>query len=237
MIVENKPNTSSWNLEDGYSRAGKKSVYPYRAFSFRISRFTAQITVSDGEHDNLCQNDIAGVKVFLNIPGEIPSTLQSVKAYTQSSFLQSVTTYITPYLIKAADGLRKYAPNTRKCYFASERRLRFFKLYTKNNCELECLATFIKQECDCVKLSMPSKFIAFCHVSFDEFAFDFVGDNKTSICGAASIPCYQSAQRKLFDDHEIDNMQDQQARIFRQNCNCLDSCTSIVYNTQTYQSA
>lgn len=45
----------------------------------------------------------------------------------------------------------------RQCFFNNERYLRFFKLYTQANCELECLTNHTLKECSCVKFSMPSK--------------------------------------------------------------------------------
>lgn len=44
----------------------------------------------------------------------------------------------------------------RQCFFDTERQLRFFKIYTQRNCELECLANFTVKTCGCAKFSMPS---------------------------------------------------------------------------------
>lgn len=34
-------------------------------------------------------------------------------------------------------------------------KLRFYKNYTQANCEMECLSNYTKNECGCVKFSMP----------------------------------------------------------------------------------
>jgi hypothetical protein len=49
---------------------------------------------------------------------------------------------VKPNMITTSDGLIGYAPNRRQCYFNDERQLKFFKVYTQSNCELECLANF-----------------------------------------------------------------------------------------------
>jgi hypothetical protein len=47
----------------------------------------------------------------------------------------------------------------RQCYIAGERQLKFFKIYTKSNCELECLTNLTLRYCNCSAFFMPSKTI------------------------------------------------------------------------------
>lgn len=75
--------------------------------------------------------------------------------------IQVAPSEIAEFSIKAtqittSDGLRGYEPSKRQCFFNSDRQLRFFKVYTQNNCEEECLANFTKQECGCARFFMPS---------------------------------------------------------------------------------
>lgn len=76
--------------------------------------------------------------------------------YFRISLFEQMEVTIKPTITTTSNGLRSYDPNLRQCYFNDERRLRFFKVYSKNNCELECLANFTKKVCQCVKFSMPS---------------------------------------------------------------------------------
>jgi hypothetical protein len=46
----------------------------------------------------------------------------------------------------------------RQCYFSRERELKFFKIYTKANCELECLANLTLRYCNCSLFYTPSEF-------------------------------------------------------------------------------
>jgi acid-sensing ion channel, other len=56
---------------------------------------------------------------------------------------------------KTDDALREFSPESRKCYFEGEKPLKFFKTYTKLNCEWECKTNDILQDCDCVLYNMP----------------------------------------------------------------------------------
>lgn len=60
----------------------------------------------------------------------------------------------------------------------------------------------------------------------------FSGERDTKICGNANIPCYKNAQNKLFGEDVIDGLRDSFAKTFRRACNCLPSCTSIVYDAE-----
>lgn len=47
---------------------------------------------------------------------------------------------ITPRIIKTDESLRSVDPEERGCYFAGEKKLKFFKVYSRRNCEFECLS-------------------------------------------------------------------------------------------------
>jgi Amiloride-sensitive sodium channel len=56
---------------------------------------------------------------------------------------------------KTDDALREFSPETRKCYFEGEKPLKFFKSYTKLNCEWDCKANAMVKDCGCVHYNMP----------------------------------------------------------------------------------
>lgn len=101
-----------------------------------------------------CEAPITKVfKVFLHRPDE------HKEAYDRPIEIEvgrKVTIGVKPHIITTSEFLRKYTPQLRQCYFNSERSLKFYRVYTKSNCEHECLANFTKDECGCVKFSMPS---------------------------------------------------------------------------------
>jgi acid-sensing ion channel, other len=51
--------------------------------------------------------------------------------------------------------LQKFPLRIRKCYFDGEKKLKFFKTYTKDLCEWECLANATVKKCGCAKFSHP----------------------------------------------------------------------------------
>ncbi|XP_031632077.1 pickpocket protein 28-like [Contarinia nasturtii] len=189
MIVKNNPNVLHWSLENGYEEGKIQNEYPRRTSNTGLG--TGLYVFSNIHVDHLeyiCRDTGLGVKVFLTMP-----------------YLNDFQVTIKPKLTTTSNALRKYKPSQRQCFFSSERRLRFFKLYTGGNCEVECLANFTRIMCNCVRFSMPR-------------------DNATNICGPASIKCYVSAADKLYQN-------DNHAKSFREHCNCMPACTSIEYNT------
>lgn len=93
-------------------------------------------------------------KVYLHGAPEFP---WNTKQYFRVNVDQSATLTVTPMLIRTSNQLRDYDPKRRECYFQHENPLNFFKLYTKENCELECLANYALELCGCVAFWMPSK--------------------------------------------------------------------------------
>jgi amiloride-sensitive sodium channel len=109
--------------------------------------------------------------------------------------------------------LQSYDPKVRQCFFEDEKKLRFFKLYTQSNCEIECLANFTLNTCGCVKFSMPH-------------------DDETNICGQDKLECYNDAEDQLL---EAKLKQGLSLATGTTECNCKPSCTSIHYNAEISQ--
>ena len=63
----------------------------------------------------------------------------------------------------------------RNCFLYQEKKLKFFKVYTKNNCENECLADFMLSNCGCVEFFM-------------------IRNSITRICSAIEKDCYDVAR-------------------------------------------
>ncbi|XP_031623091.1 pickpocket protein 28-like [Contarinia nasturtii] len=205
--VHGNPNISHWSLDHGYESDVNENGYPHRVFSTNPRRSLRCHLSVNTDDQFVCKKGL-GYQVFLNVPGEVIHT-RSFPINIQFSRREIIR--VKPKLITTTENLRNYAPNQRQCFFDSERRLRFLKLYTQNNCEAECLANYTKSVCGCVKFHMPR-------------------DEDTKICGAASITCYATAEWNLYGDDIIVGMKDQDARKFRENCNCLPACHHIAYD-------
>lgn len=105
----------------------------------------------------------------------------------------------------------------RQCFFNEERYLQFFKVYTQQNCELECLTNFTLSQCGCVKFSMPR-------------------NETTAVCGAKSIQCYNDAEDDLLKREINEGLAGSALnKRGKTECNCLPSCTSITYDAETSQ--
>lgn len=53
--------------------------------------------------------------------------------------------------------LELWPPEQRQCFFEGEKKLKFFKIYTKVNCEHECLSELTLNSCNCVPFYMIRK--------------------------------------------------------------------------------
>lgn len=152
--VTNRPNVSRWSLETGYSDVTDESSYPIRVYSAqRNSAFTVVLQLFDDDLEFVCKTIVPGFKILLHTPGEL-AKVNGISYRVAPSEVDVIS--IKPTLTITSDRLRSYDPNQRQCFFTAERQLRFFKLYSHQNCELECLANYTLHECGCVQFSMPS---------------------------------------------------------------------------------
>lgn len=152
LILDTKPNISSWNLDDGYTETS--NPYPLRTVIASSDRnFILKLATSNYEYEYQCRGFYQGYNLILTTPGE---TLKQSRNSFRVPLSEKTKIAIKPILTITSDGLRNYEPNQRQCFYQHERQLRFFKLYTQSNCEEECLANYTKNECGCVKFSMPS---------------------------------------------------------------------------------
>lgn len=163
MIQKNNIwNVSHWSLENGYDKSKDASSYPFRVFeTIQNGGLEIDLVVDKRDFDGMCQETHYGFFVILTTPGDQPNVLNdwnspSMQFIFANPHKGDTHFQIAPKIITTSDGLRKYAPNQRKCFHQSERRLRFFKIYTQRNCEAECVANFTEHKCGCVQYSMPS---------------------------------------------------------------------------------
>lgn len=208
MTVKNKPDKSQWSYENGYETTIKGNEYPFRLFNtISSSALNIYLHLFERDFESLCKQSIPGYKLMISLPGD---SLEMSRHYIRVPVGEKVTIMITAQLITTSKELRRYDPNQRGCFYSSERKLRFFKEYVQTNCEAECLANYTVIQCGCVRFSMPR-------------------EKGVPICGSANIHCYQNAEQNLFGEDIIDGLKDDDAKSFRLNCNCLPSCTRIIY--------
>lgn len=156
VTVENDRNATYWNIEDGYTpNVNESLIYPYRVFGsgLRDSLITMLGIYLDETHEE-CSLLAQGFRLSLHAPDELPRLPDD---FVHIPYEQDIYISVKPNMITTSNGLRKYSPATRSCFFKTERKLRFFNFYSQQNCEFECLGNYTRDICGCTKFSMPSE--------------------------------------------------------------------------------
>jgi amiloride-sensitive sodium channel len=149
---------------------------------------------------------------FLIHQPDLLPTFLSRNDFTELQYGTQLDVEITPEIIKTDMNLKKLSPNERGCYFDKEKKLKFFQIYSLQNCELECFANIIYQKCGCLPLTLPynrAQKIPLCK-SYGVYAQE----------SCASITRASLLNSKYFS--------------FDQNCSCLPLCDSTTYHVKYY---
>ncbi|XP_034104832.1 pickpocket protein 28 [Drosophila albomicans] len=211
---------SSWSLETGYDASSDVETFPARVLSAgaRSGIFMALQSFKQ-EVDYACRGPVQGFKVLLHAPDDVP---QVSKQFVRIPMGREVLIAVKPNMITTSTGIAEYHPQRRQCFLSHERLLRFFKIYSESNCQLECLANFTLSKCGCVKFSMPRSL-------------------EMPVCGEEKIHCYERAERDQLV-HEFQRVRflnggdtEEPQSGAQSACNCLPACTSLVYNTEISQ--
>ncbi|KAL5280829.1 hypothetical protein ACFFRR_004689 [Megaselia abdita] len=175
-IQNNSFKTNKWCLDDGY-KDDSSSVYPFRDYrACPVLGAYFVLKTNRSEYDSYCQNRFQGHRVILHIPGDTP---QVTKEYFKIHTNRDVMVGVKPIVTTTSTNLKNYNYHSRKCFFQNEKYLSFFKFYTQDNCELECLANYTLLVCGCVKLVMPR-------------------NRSTPICGPGDYLCAKDADSGFF---------------------------------------
>ncbi|KAG5671285.1 hypothetical protein PVAND_001490 [Polypedilum vanderplanki] len=94
---------------------------------------------------------------------------------------QNVEIIIEPQIMEVDESLYDENPISRNCYFDDERKLKLFKVYTKANCQFECMSELMITRCGCVEFFM-------------------IRNKTTRICSASEKVCFDKV-RKEFDGY------------------------------------
>lgn len=230
MTITRSMKMYNWSPDYGYKKGYRQQEYPLRIFNARQGEaFHVMMQVSLDDIEYLCAGVIEGFKVTLNTPGDMR---RSSTRYFNALLSEQVDIFIDPKMITTSKKLRRYKPIQRQCFFNFDRNLRFFKIYTKSNCEAECIANYTLLKCGCVKFSMPRKITMIKPINPNSFLLKpwFLGDKNTKICGTGRAQCYRDAEKKLFGEDVIDHVRKDSSKVFRATCDCLPACTSIKYS-------
>jgi acid-sensing ion channel, other len=213
MIVDQRP--SDWNLEDGYKASASLDTIPRRALGSgtRFGLFV-MLALQKFDYDYVCKGPVQGFKLLLHMPTEVP---QVTKHFYRIPMEQEVIVVIKPKMMITSPELNDYPVYKRQCYFSHERQLRYFKDYTQNNCEIECLANFTMRKCGCMRFYMPRL-------------------PGAEVCGTSKNSCYQKSEFELLQLQINQGLKDHESDEFQMDCDCLPGCNSITYDAEISQS-
>lgn len=156
VIADATDSVSDWSLENGYKSMLDIHRFPYRVVGAGVGTgVDIFLRANRIDFDNRCSRHNHGFTISISMPGE---ALKMSRNQLQLPLERDTQIAIKPKWIITSDGLRSYEPHQRQCFFQSDRQLQFYKIYTKINCEQECLSNYTESKCGCVGFYMPSKF-------------------------------------------------------------------------------
>ncbi|KAL5234974.1 hypothetical protein ACI65C_002384 [Semiaphis heraclei] len=169
---------SSWKPDTGYRSDALISHLPLRTFGDGdYHSATMKLELHSEDMNKECAHGLDVFYILIHSPAEWPDR-------SHPTLLASVnmisTISIQPFVLTTAEDLIPWDPQIRHCYFQNERKLKFFKVYTKNNCILECRSFNILAQCGCVP-------------------FYYLRMNNTPVCGPAKTACWVTASQTSSD--------------------------------------
>ncbi|XP_076265224.1 pickpocket protein 28-like [Rhynchophorus ferrugineus] len=213
----------SWTLDDGYGEEEGLKTYPRRASLAGVKNSLQVSLIAWNEDiDYTCKGSLEGFRVMLHTPMRIPTPSQQ---YFKVPLDEVVLGSIQPVMITTSDTVKVYNPKRRECYFPAERTLRYFKIYTQLNCQLECLTNFTLSLCNCVNFYMPRT-------------------GNTKICGAAKKNCMMLAEKWLQTKGLVKKLNELRTKPKNNTddddlsvpfCDCMPICTDLTYDVETSQ--
>lgn len=192
LYTKKSTNKLQWTPERGY--ASKNVEYPARARKGVQQIFYPMLTEQDSR--NHCYQ--RAFSVILHHPTEIPSKFHEIISV---NYKVNVDFKIMIKSSRTDKYLRKFSPHFRKCYFENERKLKFFKIYSKPHCELECNINQTLRKCGCAYIAMPR-------------------ENLTRICLLDDLECVKQQE-------ESDSLFEGKSML---PCDCYPACNDVKYS-------
>lgn len=149
-----------------------------------------------------------GFRIAFHLPNEVP---RMNKRFYKFPLEKSAAIILNPSMV-ITEHLDTYDVQTRQCYLEGEKKLKYFRSYTRSNCQVECSANYTLRRCGCVHHSMPRR--------FDEPA-----------CNLTQQDCYQRGKRSTLI-HTMEKSLNTSQNFLQHGktaCGCLPACTSLEY--------
>lgn len=132
---------------------------------------------------------------------ELPLSLSRAESFEFGGG-KLIEVLITPEVILTDEALKALEFKDRSCYMEGEKQLKFYKVYTTRNCEIECLSNHSLKACGCVP-------------------FDVIRGPDARICGVYDSDCINDLKYDLKYSQSIESSEA---------CSCFSPCDSITYN-------
>ncbi|XP_058451931.1 pickpocket protein 28 [Malaya genurostris] len=188
-----------WTPEGGFVGVKTNQTFP-RAIAGTGAHMGLTVVLDANVNDYFCSSTSSqGFKMLLHNPTETPK-MAEYSQYINVGTENRVIVY--PKLSDASYLIRKVAQSQRQCVFANEANLSYYRTYSRNNCEMECEARLVQENCGCVLYYMPKL------------------QEDTKICNKADAPCYEEIKSFLAFRSNTSRL-----------CNCLPGCFEISYTT------
>ncbi|XP_065089676.1 pickpocket protein 28-like [Ochlerotatus camptorhynchus] len=209
--LNGRKNITNWSQDAGFVTGKSYESYPIRALGSGFEAgLSMRLMMADTDVEEHCREQ-QGFKIILHSPREYP---QARKRFILVSYSQDVTLAVRPIIYKTSSELSSYPPKRRNCFFNHERPLKFFRIYSQSNCELECVTNFTLKSCGCVKFSMPRS-------------------KGTRVCQTSEIACVILAENKMLKRAATNRLKKLQSLYTA--CDCIPGCNSIQYDAEITQ--
>ncbi|CAG9863468.1 unnamed protein product [Phyllotreta striolata] len=199
---------SIWNVETGFL-SKNVSTYPRRALRIGIrNQLMVILKTKFKDVEFQCAGDDSGYRVSVHLPSDVPEVPEN---HFYAPLGQRVVSAIVPHTIRTSEGVKNFSPAKRDCYFESEKRLKFFKLYSHANCMIECKANYTLNECGCVAFHMPR-------------------EAGTPVCFLDKLDCIEVALDIFSIFNEDKTSSNDEETYASQSCDCKPTCTDVSYS-------
>ncbi|XP_055590908.1 pickpocket protein 28-like [Uranotaenia lowii] len=193
---------SEWNREEGYD-SDRLESYP-RRISGSGTKFNLYLLLQRNRTDEaaMCQGTRNGFKVAFHLADELPVVHEQ---FNRVSLNQIVSLAITPQLSHSTPKLKEFSSRQRRCFYNSERYLRFFRVYNLNNCLIECLVNATFKRCGCSPFFLPH-------------------GPEMPACNFSQQGCYKRVAEGAYTSQES-----------TRSCRCVPACAGVDYKVEQNQ--
>jgi acid-sensing ion channel, other len=146
---------------------------------------------------------------IVHSPHEAAASFEIEEMY-QFLYGYDLEVLITPEIIQTDEDLKDIDPNERGCFFQGEKKLKYFKVYSRRNCELECISDYLGSL-----------------IAFNCSQFYMARRNEQKVCDHRFEAKIRLEASKFMRPYKKTPLNE----TFR-GCSCLDECNSIKYKTE-----